>query len=410
MFIAQVETLKLLLVFAAILVALKRHMSVGVTLFGAGLLTALLFRVSFADLLDGYRSLVTSKPFISLTAVIILITILGSVLKELGYLQKLADACRALYGGRRTAAALLPPLVGLMPMPGGALLSAPLVDSVLTDSKYTPHFKCAVNYWHRHIVEHFMPIYPGLIVASAMTGLPLGTIAIVQAPLAILMALVGYVFLIRRIDRSESDHPDFRSALVGITKTIWPVVLAVGIYAVFGVEMAWGALIALIVLILVARPKQRPLLDSLKRGLSYKLVFLVFGILSFQTVLEQSGAIESIQRLSTEHHFPAQLIIILVAFTSGLLTGMLAALVALSYSLLAAFLYTPVVQIDNILLAFLAGYVGMMLSPSHLCLIITNEYFKSDLVAVYKVMAPPMLLFGLLAYLVYLSGWASFVF
>ncbi|MDX9857394.1 MAG: DUF401 family protein [candidate division Zixibacteria bacterium] len=404
------DTLKLLVVFVAILFALKRHLSVGVTLFGAGLLTALLFRVPFADLLDGYRALVTSRPFISLTAVIILITILGSVLKELGYLEKLADACRSLYGGRRTAAALLPPLVGLMPMPGGALLSAPLVDSVLSDSRYSPHFKCAVNYWHRHVVEHFMPIYPGLIVASAMTGLPLGTIAIVQAPLAILMILVGYAFLIRRIDRSTSDHPDFRAALTGILRTVWPVLLAVGIYAIFGIEMAWGALISLLVLILVARPRKKPLVDSLKKGLSYKLVFLVFGILSFQTVLEQSGAIESIQRLSTEYHFPEQLIIILVAFTSGLLTGMLAALVALSYSLLAAFLYSPVIQIDNILLAFLAGYVGMMLSPSHLCLIITNDYFKSDLVAVYKVMTPPMLLFGFLAYLIYLSGWASFVY
>lgn len=403
------ETLKLLVVFAAILVALKRRVSVGMTLFGAGLLTALLFQVAVSDLLEGYRALVTSKPFISLTAVIILITILGSLLKELGYLEKLANACRSLYGGRRTAAALLPPLIGLMPMPGGSLLSAPLVDSVLSDSKYPPHFKCALNYWQRHIVEHIMPIYPGLIVASAMTGLPLGTIAIVQAPFAVIMATVGYFFLIRKIDRSEGESPAFGPAILGILKTIWPVILTVGIYAILGVEMAWGALVSLLVLIIVSRPSRQPLIVSLKKGLSYKLVFLVFGILSFQTVLEQSGAIESIQRLSTDLHFPEPLIIILVSFTSGILTGMLAAMVALSYSLLAVFLYTPVIQIDNILLAFLAGYVGMMLSPSHLCLVLTNEYFRSDLAAVYRVMVPPMLLFGVLAYLVYWAGWASFV-
>ena len=404
------ETLKLLLVFVAILVALKRRVSVGMTLFGAGLLTALLFQVAFADLIEGYRTLITSKRFISLTAVIILITILGSLLKELGYLEKLSRACQSLYGGRRTAVALLPPLIGLMPMPGGSLLSAPLVDSVLSDPKYSPHFKCALNYWQRHIVEHIMPIYPGLIVASAMTGLPLGTTAIVQAPFAVIMALVGYVFLIRKVEKSAGESPVFLPAVIGILKTIWPVILTVGIYAILGVEMAWGALVSLLVLIVVARPPRKPLIDSLKRGLSYKLVFLVFGILSFQTVLDQSGAIESIQRLSTQYHFPEQLIIVLVSFASGILTGMLAAMVALSYSLLAAFLYAPVMHIDNILLAFLAGYVGMMLSPSHLCLVLTNEYFKSDLVAVYKVMAVPIAVFGILAYIVYWSGWASFVF
>ncbi|MBD3401648.1 DUF401 family protein [candidate division GN15 bacterium] len=410
LFIGRVETLKLVAVFVAILIALKRRVSVGMTLFGAGLLTALLFQVGLTDLLTGYRDLVTSRRFISLTAVIVLITILGSLLKEIGYLERLTTACRSLYGGRRTAAAMLPPLVGLMPMPGGSLLSAPLVDSVLSDPKYTPHFKCAVNYWQRHIVEHIMPIYPGLIVASAMTGLSLGTIAIVQSPFMVIMALVGYVMMIRRIDKTVGETPAFRPAIVGILTTIWPVILTVGIYAIFEVEMAWGALVSLIVLIIIARPPKRALRLSLKKGLSYKLVFLVFGILSFQTVLDQSGAIESIQKLSTDLHFPVALIIILVSFASGILTGMLAAMVALSYSLLAGFLYQPTIQIDNILLAFLAGYVGMMLSPSHLCLVLTNEYFGSDLVKVYKVMVPPMLVFAVLAYLVYLSGWADWVY
>ena len=119
------DFLKLAIVFAAIVIALRRKAPVSVTLFSAGLLTALLFLVSPGDLLGGYWRLMTSNRFISLTSIIVLITILGSLLRELGTLAKLSEACHDLYGGKRTATAVVPPLIGWMPMPGGALLSAP---------------------------------------------------------------------------------------------------------------------------------------------------------------------------------------------------------------------------------------------------------------------------------------------
>ena len=406
-------TLKLILVFLLILYALRKKASVGVTLFGAGLLTALLFRIPFNEILNGYWTLISSQRFISLTAVICLITVLGSLLKELGFLQRLSDSCRGLYGGRRTAAGLLPPLVGLMPMPGGALLSAPLVDEVLADEKYSAHFKCAVNYWFRHVVEHFMPIYPGMILTEAITGVPAGKVALLQFPLAIFMVIIGYVFFLRKIDGSGREEAGPRKSLfatvMNILVTLWPVASVLVLYAVFDINMALAALATVILLVLVTRPPRKSLFVSLKRGLTYKLVFLVFGILSFQTMLDLSGAIGSIQQLSTAYNFPPELIIILVCFTAGILTGMYAAYVALGYSLLAAFLFQPVIVPSNILLAFLSGYIGMILSPTHLCLIVTNEYFKSDLLKVLRILVIPALLLGIVGYSLYYFDWGGVI-
>ncbi|MEE8576451.1 MAG: DUF401 family protein, partial [candidate division Zixibacteria bacterium] len=256
-------------------------------------------------------------------------------------------------------------------------------------------------------VEHFMPIYPGMIVAAAMTGLPLGTLAILHLPFSIIMTIVGYFFFLRKIDRGEENGLRFGSALKGIFSTIWPVILTIAVYALADIEMAWGAVVALIVLVVVARPKLSTVWKSVRKGLSYKLVFLVFGILSFQTVLDQSGAVGAIKEISTQYNFPEPLIIIIVAFISGLLTGMLAALVALSYSLLAGFLFQPIINMDYILLAFLSGYVGMMVSPSHLCLVLTNEYFGSELPKVFRILVPPLAILALAGFLVYLAGWGQ---
>ena len=54
------ELAKLLAVLALIVLALRKKVSVGPILFVAGLLTALLYQISFQQLLDGYWALVRS--------------------------------------------------------------------------------------------------------------------------------------------------------------------------------------------------------------------------------------------------------------------------------------------------------------------------------------------------------------
>jgi len=152
---------KLALVFIGIIIAIRLKLFVGYTLFVAGLILAFLYRIGIPDILIAFKTLLFSERFLSLYGIIILITFLGRLLKEIGYLNKLVSASRELIGGARTASALLPALVGLMPMPGGALLSAPLVDEVLPKNKYPPEFMTIVNYWSRHVVEFCWPVYPG---------------------------------------------------------------------------------------------------------------------------------------------------------------------------------------------------------------------------------------------------------
>lgn len=401
------DALKLVAVFVVIVLALRKKLSVGITLFGAGVITSLLYRVELSALLGGYWSLIKSERFISLTAVIVLITILGQLLKELKSLEKLSEACQGLYGGNKTAVAVLPPLVGLMPMPGGALLSAPLVGNVLAAPKYSPDFKTASNYWFRHIVEFCWPIYPGLILTEAITGLPIGSVALMQSPLTILMILIGLVFFIRKVENSHFNQSHFWRPVIGILSAIWPIVLAIAVYGIFKVQLAWAVLFSLIVLVGIARPKKESLVAALRKGLSYKLIFLVFGTLSFQTALELSGAIGSIPKLSLQFNLPPELLIFLVCFTAGILTGMVAAFVAMSYPLLAGFLYQPEILPCHILLAYLSGYIGMILSPTHLCLILTNEYFHSDLLKVYRRLVIPVIFLALLGLLLYLSPWCN---
>jgi integral membrane protein (TIGR00529 family) len=401
------EALKLGLILIAILVALRRKVSVGITLLAMGPLTALLYQVSLTSSLEAYKAVAGSQHFISLTALVVLITIMGSLLNALGHLDRLAGACKSLYGGARTAAAVLPPLVGLMPMPGGSLLSAPLIDSILKDPSYTPHFKCAVNYWFRHLIEFTWPVYAGILLTAALTQMSIARVSLLQAPFSLTMLLIGLVIFTRRIHGEPVTEPSLLKPLKGILGSIWPVAVAILLYGLAGINLAISALLALLALIAVARPSRKALIASLKEGFSPKLLILIYGVLTFQKILDLSGGVASIPRLASEYDLPEEIIIIVVCFMIGLLTGMVSAYIGLGYSLLSGLLYQPVLNPGYIMLASMSGFAGMMLSPAHLCLVVTNEYFGSDILKVMRTLALPLVLFFLAGFGLYLLGYGT---
>ena len=45
-------------------------------------------------------------------------------------------------------------------------------------------------------------------------------------------------------------------------------------------------------------------------------------------------------------------------------------------------------SVGAISFAFAAGFLGVLLSPVHVCLVLTREYFKADLWGMYKMMLP----------------------
>ena len=86
----------------------------------------------------------------------------------------------------------------------------------------------------------------------------------------------------------------------------------------------------------------------------------------------------------------AYILLFAAPFFVGLLTGVNQAFVAISFPLLL-----PIIgqgQPDMILLmfAYVSGFCGILLSPAHLCLALTADYFKAELRDVYKILIGPV--------------------
>ncbi|UCD16203.1 MAG: DUF401 family protein [Candidatus Zixiibacteriota bacterium] len=399
------DILKLTVVFIGIVVAIRRRVFVGYTLFFAGLMIALFFQLGVAKIFNAYREALLSERFIALYLIIVLITFLGRLLREIGYLNRLVAASRELSGGARTASAVIPSLVGLMPMPGGSLLSAPLVAEVLPKNRYRPEFVTAVNYWSRHVVEFCWPVYPGIILSATLAAIPVGQVSLLQLPMTVLMIPIGIIFLIRKIKERNQHGGHILRPAAKILLTVWPILLAIILYAALPIRLLWAVASAVLLLIILERPSFEKIRSVAREAFSVRLFILLYGIISFQAMLEATGAVGAIPQLTTDVGLPAGVMIIAVCFVSGLLTGMVAAFVGLSYPILAGYLYQPDINLPNIFLAYISGYFGMMLSPTHFCLVLTAEYFRADLGMVYRVLAVPLSVLFFAGLVLYLCGY-----
>jgi integral membrane protein (TIGR00529 family) len=126
------------------------------------------------------------------------------------------------------------------------------------------------------------------------------------------------------------------------------------------------------------------------QSVSLKIILLTSAVMVFKRILEVSGALDSIVRVFPPHGVTAYILLFAAPFFVGLLTGVNQAFVAIAFPILL-----PIIgkgQPDMILLmfAYVSGFCGILLSPAHLCLALTADYFKAELKDVYRILIWPV--------------------
>ncbi|MGC9122409.1 MAG: DUF401 family protein, partial [Thermogladius sp.] len=95
----------------------------------------------------------------------------------------------------RLAGVSIPAVIGLLPMPGGAYVSATLVNDVYERADLNPEEKTFLNFWFRHIWTTVWPLYQGVIIASYITGMDVREISLNNIPITLASVASGLPFL-----------------------------------------------------------------------------------------------------------------------------------------------------------------------------------------------------------------------
>lgn len=182
----------------AIIVALTiRRVPLSYTMLAGSALLALFFQRSLSQVGEALRKTLLDRSTVELILAVVLIGVLGKVMGELGQTGRMVDALSSLLGNPRLAIAAAPALIGLLPVFGGAFLSAPMVNRLGNQLGLSPERRAAINLVFRHALHFAWPLVPSMIITSQLAGVTVPEIVAYQLPLSLAIVIWGYLVLLR---------------------------------------------------------------------------------------------------------------------------------------------------------------------------------------------------------------------
>ncbi len=348
-------------------------------------------------------SIIGDPNYYWILAIVVGVSLLGTILKHLNKIPLLVSSLETIVGKRSFVLPLLPMVIGALPMPGGAYLSAPMVEQAAADTNLSPEKRTVSNHWFRHLLEFVFPLYPGFLLSAKLCSIDIRTFLYYTYPMAIVGWLAAYIILLSREELGTIDLKTEKPWFV-FASAVWPVVSVVVLTLL--IPRSWFGdpfIVALFISILVLSLRHRLFswkqwAPWLKQAFSRKLIVMVTGTFVFKHALEITGLTKTLAPELANSGIPLSYVLGLVPFAIGLLVGYAVGFAGICYPVLLPLITTSGI-VDAKLAAwiYIAGWAGMMLSPAHLCLVLTQEYFNSKWLHVYAYLS-------ILSFIIALTG------
>ena len=385
------DLLKIGAAFGLIVLFLRLKWNLGMVMLLAAAVLGALYRIGPLDQARIALSAAFDPATINLVTGLVLIMALENIIRKRGLLKRMMEAVVNVAQDRRIAMAVLPGVIGLLPSAGGAAFSAPMVQEAAADTTMTPEHKAYINYWFRHIWEYCSPLYPGIVLAAAVTRLPLNDLLLSQLPLPLAVIGVGALLGFRGLAGTSVAGNRDRKELSALFLTLLPITASLVLVIGFKLPLAIAMALIVIAMLLYYRYAPGEIGAMLKESFSLNVILMVAGIMVFKGMLDASGAIEALPIFFRESGLPPMAVLFVLPFLVGLLTGLTVAFVGATFPIITAMMGGHP-DAATITFAFASGFAGVMLSPTHLCLVLTVRYFKADLAGTYRLLYLPILL------------------
>ncbi|OPX27800.1 MAG: hypothetical protein B1H05_00225 [Candidatus Cloacimonas sp. 4484_140] len=310
-----------------------------------------------------------------------IIPLIGGVLEESGLMVGLFKNLRL---KRKLFLIFGPAFLGMLPMPGGALLSAPLVlraGGDISDKQYV-----AINVWFRHAL---ILIYPlgALLVTSKMAGLYLYRTLMYLIPGFILMILLGWIFLLKGIagNLPSQKHLDYKALFTPILIIIAAPLTHLLLMTLFPnilteIPLIIGVSVSLVLAMLFGKMKPFDLIAVIKKMKPLKYFLIIIGMFLFLNIFKASNISAIIAEIAISKSFTIVVIAAFLGFVTGRVQMPFAIALPIFYSRFGAD------SMSYLLFAvmFFSTYMGYIVSPIHPCVSVSIEFFGSNLKGFYK--------------------------
>jgi len=392
---------------------LYKRVNLGITLNSTALLLALL-SLDWLEIPTMIYNTSVDLRTISVVSATFGIMLMSQLYKETRVINDLSESLSRMIKNSKIVSSVLPAVIGFLPVAGGALMSAPLVDSETEKLGLKPEKKAYVNIWFRHTIFPVYPISQVLIVTTTLTGIAIPSIIIHQIPVVIVMIIVGYIIGFWRVsnpkNRENSGKKSLNSQLKRFLIAFSPILATIVVVVCLdlsgfdlfkqGLDVLTATFIGLVVLIVISRPRPQVFAKPFKNWGIYGITSAAYGALLLYNITKTAGISGIFESLVASGTIDVLLLLTIVPAVLGFLTGSPLGGISISISILAGILtsFSP----KTVALLYMSTYLGYLIAPTHLCFVFTADYFKCSLGKIYKYLIPSFLISFTTALLIYL--------
>ena len=363
-----------------IVVLLRFKVLIGPAILSGGLLIWLFESRSFEKL---WTETLTMQRTWDLLLCLYFVMCLEVELRKSGSLHGMVVTLRNIFSSNKVTLAFMPAFLGLLPSLGGARFSAPIVQEASEGIAVDDEQKSAINLWFRHIFEFSNPLMPGVILACGIANVSIGDLIDQVGWVTILCFVLGWIFLIiplkiTDLEKATNTQHDRTIDWKSLVLAFGPIVTSFLLIVAFNVQAALAMGLVVVAFIPLYFWFKRPI--SVKsvftESLDKKLFFNVICILYFIQLLTVIGTLDEIVSVFNNSSLPQAVIIACLSFIFGVMTGMGQGYIAIVMPIVALMAPGNIVLVG---IAMVYGMAGQMVTPTHLCILVTVEYFKCRL-------------------------------
>jgi integral membrane protein (TIGR00529 family) len=380
---------------------LYRRVGLGISL------TLAAFLMSFLSLgISGTETLLfeTCTDHVTLTLVFasFFVMLLSQLYKETDLVNVLTGSLGGYIKNSKVIVSILPAVIGLMPVTGGALMSAPMVEDEADKLGLDEPKKTYVNVWFRHVILPIYPISPFLILTASLTETSIIALIARQSLVVIGMIIVGYFVGLRKTKNTKQDDSEQRSnskaSLKELVYSFSPIIVTILLAALLNVDIALATLVGLITLLTITRTKTVIFLKILKNRALWEVTLAAFGALLLRNATLASGASEILGNTLAGSNLSGIVLLASVPAVLGFILSSPSGAIALSIPILAE---TVTFIPKTASLLYISALLGYLLAPTHLCLAFTAQYFRCPISKSYRYLLPSIIVSMIFALIVY---------
>ncbi len=412
-------SIAIIVAIAFLVLLLYRRVNLGIVLNAAALLLAVL-ALDWATI-PGVIYEATADPLtISVVLATFVIMMLSQLYKETGVVNTLSASISKLLNNPKAVMSILPAVIGLLPVAGGALTSAPLVDLEAEKLKIKQERKAYINLWFRHTIFPVYPLSQPLIVAAALTSVAMPLIILRQIPVVIVMVVMGFIVGFWKIKTPRNaatmttdrkGNSNMRRFLVSFSPILFAIIVNIALNSAevpfvtpdeLNVLQGFNVLIAtlagLFLLIFISRPSAEVFVKPLHGWGIYGITLAAYGAFLLRETMDKAGISLIFRNFISNGTIDLILLLTVVPAVLGMLTGSPLGGASIGISILTGIVaFSPKIAA----LIYISAYLGYTVSPTHLCFAFTAKYFECPMGNMYKYVLPSFVVTFIAAVLVY---------